>query len=170
MFKAEEWIYFAVILLVLIGVGVTDYAPDSSRAYWLFMIAALAAAAVVVEKLQFHLKGIPFIKLLIIQMMHWGATLVAVFISLSLVDTGRLTYEGSGLVVLLLLSLATFLDGVHVGWRFYLAGSILALATIVTAYFEAYLWMMLLAAVVGVILSIYLEKYLASRQTRPDPV
>jgi MFS family permease len=166
--KAEEWIYLAIMLLLMIGVGITDYAPASSWLYWVFMVAALGMAAIVVEKLNTHAKGIPFLKLLAVQLLHWGATLAAVLVSLSLVHTGRLTYEGSGLVVLLLLALATFLDGFHVGWRFYLAGIVLGIATLAAAYFETYLWVILLVAVFSIVFAIYLEKHLSSRELRSD--
>jgi hypothetical protein len=169
MFKAEEWIYFTLTILVLLGVGITDYAPASSWLYWVFMIAALASAAITVEKLQFHVKGAPFLKLLSVQLIHWGATLIAVLISLSLVNTGRLTYEGSGLIVLILLSLATFLDGLHVGWRFYLIGLLLAITTILVAYFERFVWVILLVAVISIVFAVYLEKYLSSTRFGSDP-
>ena len=47
-----------------------------------------------------------------------------------MVKTGQVTYEGAGLVILLILSLATFLNGTHIGWRFYLAGLLLGLTTV----------------------------------------
>lgn len=161
-FKAEEWIYFASTILVLLGVGITDYAPASSWLYWIFMIAALATAAIIVEKLRPRVKGAPFLNLVAVQLIHWGATLIAVLISLSLVNTGRLTYEGSGLIVLLLLSLATFLDGLHVGWRFYLIGLLMAIATIFAAYFERFVWIILLIAAISAVFAVYVEKYLSS--------
>jgi hypothetical protein len=163
-FKGEELAYFLVTVLSLIGVGITDYAPTQSWVYWFFMIAVFATLAIVLEKLQVSRKELPFSKLLVTQLIHWGGTLLAVLISFSFVKTGRMTYDGDGLLILLILSLATFLDGVHVGWRFYLAGLLLGLTTIFASYFEEFMWMILAIAVISIVFAIYLEKYLTSRR------
>jgi len=165
-FRAEELIFFAIIILSLIGVAITDYAPTQSWAYWIFMIAALATSAIVIEKLLVPSKELPFAKLLGIQLIHWGATLIAIFISFTFVKTGRMTYEGIGLLILLILSLATFLDGVHVGWRFYLAGTFLGITTVFAAYFEEFMWVVFIVAILSIVFSVYLEKYLTSRRTQ----
>jgi membrane-bound acyltransferase YfiQ involved in biofilm formation len=79
-----------------------------------------------------------------------------------------MTYEGIGLVVLLILSLATFLDGYHVGWRFYLTGTFLGITTVLAAYFEQFMWVMFIIAILSVVFAVYLEKYLTSRR-ESDP-
>jgi MFS family permease len=167
-FHAEELIFFAAIIFSLVGVAITDYAPTQSWVYWLFMIAALATSAIVIEKLLVPRKELPFSRLLGTQLIHWGATLIAVFISFTFVKTGRMTYEGIGLVVLLILSLATFLDGYHVGWRFYLTGTFLGITTVLAAYFEQFMWVMFIIAILSVVFAVYLEKYLTSRR-ESDP-
>jgi hypothetical protein len=167
-FQTEEIIFFGVIFLSLIGVGVTDYAPMQSWSYWLFMIAALATSAVVIEKILLHRKNVSFLELVGTQLMHWGAALVAVLLSFSFVKTGRITYEGAGLVILLILLLATFLDGYHVGWRFYLAGVFLGVTTVFAAFFEQFMWVLFVIGIMSVVFAIYLEKYLiARRETQP---
>ncbi len=75
-----------------------------------------------------------------------------------------MTYDGYGLVILLILSLATFLDGIHVGWRFYLVGLLLGLTTIFAAYFEEFMWMILAIAIICIVFAMYLEKYLVSQR------
>ena len=162
-FKGEEHVFFAVTILSLIGVGITDYAPTQSWVYWFAMIAVFATLAVVLEKLQFSRKEVPLSKLITVQLIHWGGTLLAVLISFSFVKTGRMTYDGDGLLILLILSLSTFLDGLHVGWRFYLAGLLLGLTTIFAAYFEEFMWISVAIAITSVVFAVYLEKYLIAR-------
>jgi hypothetical protein len=163
-FQTEEIIFFALIMLSLVGVGITDYAPMQSWAYWLFMVAVLATSAVVIEKILVDRKDASFLALVGTQLMHWGASLVAILLGLSFVKSGRMTYEGAGLVVLLVLSLATFLDGYHVGWRFYLAGVFLAITTVFAAYFEQYMWVLFVVGIMSIVFAIYLEKYLVARE------
>lgn len=163
-FKTEEIIFFMIILLSVIGVGITDYAPTESWAYWMFMVTALAASAVVIEKTLLHRKDVSFTQLWVTQLLHWGATLIVIILSFAFVKTGRMTYEGSGLVILLILSLSTFLDGFHVGWRFYLAGIFLAITSILAAFVEEYMWILLVIAIASIVFSTYLEKYLTAKE------
>jgi hypothetical protein len=158
-----------IILLSVIGVGITDYAPTESWSYWMFMVGALAAAAVVIEKTLLHRKDVSFTKLWVTQLLHWGATLIAIILSFAFVKTGRMTYEGSGLVILLILSLSTFLDGYQVGWRFYLAGIFLAITAILAAFIEEYMWILLVIAIASIVFSTYLEKYLTENENDQTP-
>jgi len=161
--KIEEVVFYLIILLSLVGVAITDYAPTQSWAYWLFMVLVLCASAIVIEKTLLQRKDISFSKLLITQLIHWGVTLLAIILSFAFVQTGRMTYEGSGLVILLILALATILDGYHVGWRFYLLGIFLGISAILAAYLEEFIGILLVIAVVGSVFAAYLEKYLAKR-------
>ena len=85
-------------------------------------------------------------------------------LSFAFVKTGRMTSGGSGLVILLLLSLSTFLDGYHVGWRFYLAGFFLGMSAILAAYVEEFMWILFIIALASIILSIYVEKLLTAKR------
>jgi membrane-bound acyltransferase YfiQ involved in biofilm formation len=80
-----------------------------------------------------------------------------------------MTYEGSGLVILLILSLSTFLDGYQVGWRFYLAGIFLAITAILAAFIEEYMWILLVIAIASIVFSTYLEKYLTENENDQTP-
>jgi hypothetical protein len=162
-FLLEEMLFFAIIILSIVGVGITDYAPAASWAYWVFMVAALCACAVLIEKTLLPDNALSFPRVLTTQLLHWGATLVAILLSFSFVQTGRMTYEGSGLVILLILSLSTFLDGHHVGWRFYLAGIFLGLSAVLVAYVEEFMWILLVIAGVSVAASIFLEKHFSAK-------
>lgn len=158
--KAWDPHFFVIILLSIIGVAITDYAPTASWAYWIFMVAALGTSAVAIEKTLLHRKDVSFTKLWVTQLIHWGVTLVVILLSFTFVKTGRMTNESSGLVILLILSLSTFLDGYHVGWCFYLAGIFLGITAVLAAYFEEFMWIMLVIAATIIVFSIYLEKYL----------
>ena len=130
------------------------------------MVTALAVSSVVIEKTLLHRKDVSFSKLWLTQLLHWGATLMAIFLSFAFVKTGRMTYESSGLIILLILSLSTFLDGFHVGWRFYLAGIFLGITAILAAFVEEYMWILLVMAIVIVVFSTYLEKYLGAKANK----
>jgi ABC-type uncharacterized transport system permease subunit len=69
-------------------------------------------------------------------------------------------------VTLLVLALTTFLDGYHVGWRFYLAGLLLFLYTFIAAYLKAVIWIGILLAVPVIIVGLYWGKH-SPLPTRP---
>jgi hypothetical protein len=77
-----------------------------------------------------------------------------------------MTNEGSGLMILLIIALSTFLDGYHVGWRFYVAGIFLGLISIVAAYVEEFMWILFAVGLACLVLAVYVEKYLAARPSR----
>ena len=51
--------------------------------------------------------------------LYWGALLVAVQLVYLLVNAGRINFESAGLVILLLLALTTFVQGIYADSRFF---------------------------------------------------
>jgi uncharacterized membrane protein len=66
--------------------------------------------------------------------------------------TGRLNYETTGLLILLVLAFTTFIDGMLVSWKLYVVGLLLLLTLLMATYVESFLWMIVLAAVVMIAL------------------
>ena len=97
-----------------------------------------------------------------IQVAHWGGTVIALLATYSLWQVGPHGNEQTGLIVVLLLALTTlttFLDGYHVGWRFYLAGVLLFIYAIVAALLKAVIWIALLVPIPVVIFGLYWDKH-----------
>ena len=70
------------------------------------------------------------------QLAHWGAFLGAMLLLHSHFVTDLITGDPLGIVVLILLALATFLDGVYVDWRFCIVGVVLAVGVILVAVID----------------------------------
>jgi hypothetical protein len=124
-FRLEEVAFLALVGLSVIGESVTNYSPITSFWYWLIMIPVFAMIAIITEWSQARARAILARNVILIQIVHWGGTCIALFATYSLWHVGRLGNEHTGIVIMLLLALTTFLDGYHVGWRFYLAGLLL---------------------------------------------
>jgi|GEM_PF-6513582 len=78
------------------------------------------------------------------QVPFWLLVLAAMFIIRALVGEGRITFAAAGFVSMLLMGLALALDGlVASGWRFTLLGLALMGMTLLTAWFAAYMWLLL---------------------------
>jgi hypothetical protein len=158
-FRLEEVAFLALVGLSVIGESVTNYSPIISFWYWLMMIPVFAMIAIITEWSQARARGTLARNVILIQIVHWGGTCIALFATYSLWHVGRFGNEHTGIIILLLLALTTFLDGYHVGWRFYLAGLLLFAYTVIAAMLKAVIWVALLIAVPVVILGLYWDKY-----------
>lgn len=148
-FGTYEIIIFLLIVLSLIGLGITDFSPSRSHWYWLAMAPVFAAACLFIEWSRVGDKGYKWTTLLRTQLLHWAGLLGAIELVYVLLYRERLTSENTGLVILLLLALTTFLAGIHLGWHLCLLGIFLGIALWVATYVEAFIWVVLLVLVVA---------------------
>jgi len=146
-FLVEEVAVIAALLLSILGIGITDYSPLRSYNYWGVMTLILAMSGLSIGWARAHRLDLPVAKTLATQLVHWLATGVAVGGIFLLLKAGRLNYENTGLVLLVLLGLATFLDGYRISWRFSLVGVLEFVSGIIAAYVEQYLWVLLIVAI-----------------------
>ncbi len=145
---AEEIALALAFALLLIGIGATNFAPQQSYRYWLWLTMLIALTGTFIGFLharhnQRDMRAI--MGLLAAQLLHWTAVVIAIICVYLLLGAGRLNYENTGLVMALVLGLGTFLDGLsRVGWRFALLGGLIMLTSIAAAFLEAYVWPLLL--------------------------
>ena len=143
--KSDQIVFSALVLLALAGVVVTNISPLYAHSFWVFMLVVYACTSICygrksASSLDGGLGG--FVGK---QIIHWSGSLTAVLCVYALVRTGTVNYEQAGTIILLILALATFLAGSHVGWRFYILGAFLALITVIMAYVEQYIWLIVVA-------------------------
>jgi len=145
---AEEIALVMAFIAVIFGIGTTNFAPALSYRYWISLTVVLAVLGSFIASASFrkaHKDWRDILKLLGAQMIHWAATLITIICVYLLLRTGRLNYEGAGLVMGLVLGFGTLLDGIlRVGWRFALLGAVIMTATMGAAYLETYIWIFLL--------------------------
>ena len=159
--------FLFLIVLAVIGVGITDYSPADAHRYWLFMVFVCAAVAIMGALVKSRGQGSKQqVSRFAVQILHWSACFAAVLVTYALIHNGRLNNADAGLVMLLLLSLTVFLDGAHVGRHFYLLGTLLGLMTLVMAYVEEFIWIILIISVFMTFVAIYWDWYGASRHAK----
>ena len=88
-FRLEEVAFLALIGLSIIGESVTNYSPIISFWYWLMMIPVFAMTAIITEWSQARARGILARNVILIQIVHWGGTCIALFATYSLWHVGR---------------------------------------------------------------------------------
>lgn len=150
-------IFLGLVALSLVGDLLSDHFPRESHLYWFMMVPIFGFAAFTVEAAlikKMHLEGK---KMLRIQVIHWGGTLLAVLTIFFLNSKGHLTSEDTGLVIHIILALSTFLVGLHLGWKFYLLGILLFLLAGFAGFDPRFLTTLLGFIVPIIFLGIYLE-------------
>jgi len=137
-------IMILLVLLDIVGIGLTDFAPLLSHWYWLAMIVITGIACLVIAWSRARKKGLSATTIVKKEVFIWLSILVAVNLVYFLFQSGRLDSENTGLVILLILALATFLAGLRLDWRLCLLGILLGGALILATYMEEFLWIVLL--------------------------
>ena len=130
-----------------VGVAITNISPASSHTYWLAMVPVFFIASLATEWPHVHNGKYPWKTVLWNHSLQWLALLAAIQMVFIIQQIGRLNNETTGLILLLLFALSTFIAGIRMGWVFRLAGLFLATGLLVLAYIERYLWALLLVAI-----------------------
>ena len=131
-------------VLAIVGIGITDFSPQLSHWYWLAMVLVTGIACIVMEWSRGQKKGVSGMAIIKHEVVTWLSVLVAVNLVYFLLHSGRLDSENTGLVILLILALATFLAGLRLEWRLCILGFLLGGALILATYLEEFLWIVLL--------------------------
>lgn len=156
-------IMILLLLLAIIGIGITDFSPLSSHWYWLAMVVATGIACIVMEMSRARENGLSATAIIKKEALRWLGVLLAVQLVYFLFHAGRLDSENTGLVILLILALATFLAGLRLGWRLCMLGGLLGGTLILATYLEEFLWIVL-AVVLAAAAAVY---FMARKKSVP---
>ncbi|MDD2760226.1 MAG: hypothetical protein PHH11_08015 [Methylomonas sp.] len=139
-FGIEQAIFILMLILSLLGIVVTDFSRHDGYGYWLFMVLVFGMLSILVSWLQSKRGEIEFGDIVKAQATHWLLTFLVVAAAFLVQKSGQLTETSASLVILLLLAMATMLDGSRIGWQFTLIGLFLAACAIIIAYVDAFIW------------------------------
>ena len=153
--RTDEVVVVAVMVLSMIGVGITDFSPGVSHWFWVIMVPVFGVACTFLGWTQKEHGGPNWTILMRNQIVLWVGLLVAVQLVYLLLHAGRLDNENTGLIILLLLALTVFTSGIQLGWRLCVVGFLLAVALVMATYLEEFTWLFVLLTAV-VIAGIYL--------------
>lgn len=162
-FQVEEGILIFLLILSVAGIAISDYAPEDGYGYWIIMMFVFAIFAIIIAWLQSKHKEGEFTDIVKEQSLHWLTSLMVVGGVFLLQKAGQLTADSASLVILLLLSLATMLDGLRIGWRFSLVGLLLGISSIIRAFYDAFLVIDIFIAIMIVALSFLWEYWMNKR-------
>jgi hypothetical protein len=142
----RELPYVAVLVLAIAGVAYTRISHQPLRGYWEFLAVAMAVLCVVIQWEQTPDRSAR-IRLIWMQALHWVAILVTMNVVLSPGVQSMLPAPATGLVLLTLLALGTFLAGVNfLSFRICFLGLAMAAAVPAIAWLKQSALFLVLAA------------------------
>ncbi len=142
----DEITLFVLLGFSFTGVAITNISPGRSHLYWLVMVPVFFIASLITEWPHVRSGKYPWKTVIWNHTQQWLALLVAVELVFVIQEIGRLNNETTGLMLLLVFALSTFVAGIRMGWLFRLAGIFLASSLLMLAYVERYLWALLILA------------------------
>jgi hypothetical protein len=136
-FLARELPYIILLALAVIGIACTSVSPDASVAYWKVLAPVFALVCIVSQWSRVPAGGGAKTRLIIVQLLHWGAFLLTILI-LFLPDVQKMANSlVSAQIVLYLLALSTFLAGLYnTSWQLVAVGVLMALAVPAIAFLQ----------------------------------
>src|SRR5262245_9501847 len=158
-FWLRELPYAAVWVLTIFGVAYTSFAKRPLIAYWEFLAVVIGLLCIITGWRHAD-QGQGRLRLILTQVLHWLAILGAMNLVLLPTVQTMLNADATGLAILMLLALGTFIAGVHtLDWQVSLLGLVMALCVPAIAWLErsALLVALVLVTVVGVGLVVWLR-------------
>jgi hypothetical protein len=143
-------VMIALLSLNVVGIAVTKFAVGFSQWYWLGMVIITALACAFIVRSRAKQSELNMATMMKHEVLFWLAILAAVNLVFFMNQVDRLDASNTGLVILLLLALATFLAGLRLGWQLCLLGGLLSFALVIAAYLAQFLWIVLLGGLIAV--------------------
>lgn len=164
----RELPYVVVLVMTMIGVAYSSASRQPLVIYW--EVLALTVGAVCIITGWRHTQADARLRMLWTQLLHWGAFLVAMNIVLLPGVQRVLTSSATGLTLLMLLALGTFVAGIHLSVRICLLGLTMAAMVPAIAWLRQSALFLLLAAITLVAIALAFWWLRASARPSKAPV
>jgi hypothetical protein len=139
--------YLLVLVMTLIGVAYTSVNRKPLVQYW-EILAVITCGVCIMSGWAHALTRNGRVRLLWTQFLHWGAFLFAMNLLLTANVQQMLNADATGLALLMLLALGTFVAGVHsLSWQTCALGALMALCVPAIAWIEESALIVLLAVI-----------------------
>jgi hypothetical protein len=154
--KIDSALFILLVLVALVGVAMTNSSKNQAYVYWWVVMGIQAVVttiwAVWLAKEDELNKTVPMI--LYEQAVLWGSGFVAVFFVYKMMGFNQIDFNATGLLMLLILALVTFIDGALVSWKLYIVSLIFIVTLFFASYVEKFLWVMVIVALAAAVIAI----------------
>lgn len=154
----------ALILLVMIGLFLSNFAITEAKWYWAAMFPVFGIACVWHELAGGAARVIPLWRILLRQALHWLIPIIAVRIIFLQHERGLMSADSVAMVILVLLAVTCFLAGVHFDHSFIWVSIVLGIAAILGTEVETYLWLVAVLAALALGVAILSSTLLRRRR------
>ena len=154
-------------VLVLVGMFLTNINHLRARFYWSAMFPIFGVVSVCHELLAPTRSRAPVWKLILLQALHWLGPIAAVWIIFLQLARGQMDADSVALVTMVILAVTCFMAGVHLDHSFYWVSAVLGLAAVVSTEVEAYLWILVVIAILAIAIVVFAATTLRRRATDP---
>ena len=145
--------YLLILALTLIGVGYTSTSKSQLGVYWEVLAVITGILCIISGWPHAHNRD-SRMRLVWTQVLHWAAFLAIMVLLLHTDVSQMLNADSTGLAILLLLALGTFVAGVHtLSWQTGVLGVVMALAVPAIAWIEESALLLVLAAFAFIVLA-----------------
>ncbi len=163
-----SWRIPLIVSIVLIGTSIagfalTNYAPERASWYWVLILPAFAAVPIWHTWTTIRKDGTTNWPIIRKQIYHWLALLIAIQVLFVLIRNETINGRSGSLVALLLMALTCANVGISFDWVFLVVGAVLALAVLVAAWFQEYVWLVMLGLGLAFVV-LLLVQWLARRK------
>lgn len=145
-------LFLAQTTAALTGAYLTNYYEAVSHLYWLLMLLLMAVLTIA----PYYAVLSAAKKTFYTAIQYWAGSVCAAGIVYALHHAGRIDIHETGLIILLILALSTYFEGVvNASKRKVFVGFYLGLIVLSTAFPDTYLWQLFLLAVLAMAYSHY---------------
>lgn len=139
-------LYSALTLMVLafFGMGFTTYAPQQAGWFWLGLVPVFALVNIAAAWSRSNARRPMDQGLVLRASLHWLGVCLALWADFVVRRAGEIDADAAGKTALLLLSLGSYLSGVHFDWRFILIGLFLGAILLVGTEVQKFMWLLLI--------------------------
>jgi hypothetical protein len=150
-FWLRELPYLVVLILTLVGVAYASFSRQSMVGYWEFLAPVIGLLCVILGWPHAPDQAARW-RLIWTQALHWLAFLVAMNLLLLSGVASLLSPDATGLTILTLLALGTFVAGVHIqAWQICVLGMVMGLGVPAIAWIERSALLLLVVAALAVV-------------------
>ena len=135
-------------LLSAIGLLLTNYRPATALNYWSIMFPAFGVVALW-QVLTSPARTQNVVPAVVQILAHWLGPLLALRLLFLQLHRGQMDADAVGATTLLLLGVTCFLAGIYQDRSFFFAAAILAIGTVVATEIEAYIWVIVVIALIA---------------------
>jgi hypothetical protein len=135
-------------VLIMLGLFLANYSQTWADWYWSAMFPVFGLVCLGHQLTVGSTRGLPAWQVPLMHVLHWLGPIVVVRIIFLQLARGQMAADSVALMILLVLAVTSYLAGIHFDRSFIWVSIVLALAALGGTEVEAYLWLVVLIALV----------------------